>query len=146
MAPAEDSKKRRADGSAQGESRRKRHKKSKSNQSKNRSANDESHLDVEAGLNRAVADMDPLLLTDMMAQKSKRFGLDLSDVEMGDLRRSLNDTSQVFTEPRTLDNLPAFLETVAGREDELKKAPRQNGAPHTIVVAGAGLRAADIVR
>lgn len=46
---------------------------------------DESLLDTEAGVNQAIAAMDPQLLADYLAQKTSRFGSDLSPVELADL-------------------------------------------------------------
>lgn len=46
---------------------------------------DESLLDVEAGLNGAFARMDSQLLADYVAQKTSRFGKELSPVELSDL-------------------------------------------------------------
>lgn len=50
-----------------------------------------------------------------------------------------------------MDKLPAFLETFAPsrmkkKGAKLTDAPKEPGSPHTIVVAGAGLRAADLTR
>ncbi len=58
---------------------------------------------------------------------------------------AITDTSS-YPKDRTLANLPDFLETVAAAGDDLATAPAQNGTPHTVIVAGAGLRAADLVR
>lgn len=38
------------------------------------------------------------------------------------------------------------MEFFTDKPESLTKAPKKNGAPHTLVVAGAGLRAADLVR
>jgi len=46
---------------------------------------DDADLDVEAGLNRAFARMDGQLLADHLAQKTRRFGTELSSVELNDL-------------------------------------------------------------
>jgi len=46
---------------------------------------DDADLDVEAGLNRAFARMDGQLLADHLAQKTRRFGTELSPVELNDL-------------------------------------------------------------
>lgn len=46
---------------------------------------DEADLDVETGLNRAYERMDSQLLADHIAQKTTRFGTDLSSVELSDL-------------------------------------------------------------
>jgi protein CMS1 len=45
-----------------------------------------------------------------------------------------------------LENLPEFLEEFSDNAKELGEAPETKGSPHTIVVAGAGLRAAELVR
>ena len=57
----------------------------------------------------------------------------------------------VFAPERILTKLPAFLEQFAaarGQESSLKlsDSPKEKGSPHTLVVAGAGLRAANITR
>jgi protein CMS1 len=54
--------------------------------------------------------------------------------------------STSWQKPRSLENLPAFLEAFAGEKEKLDDASKKCGAPHTIIVAGAGLRAADLVR
>lgn len=46
---------------------------------------DEAEMDVEAGLNKAFERMDGQLLADHLAQKTSRFGTDLSSVELADL-------------------------------------------------------------
>lgn len=57
----------------------------------------------------------------------------------------IKDTAS-YAKPRQTDNLPDFLETFSTDPKKLWEAPKKKGAPHTIIVAGAGLRAADIVR
>lgn len=57
----------------------------------------------------------------------------------------IKDTTS-WTEQRITDKLPEFLEEVSGSPKSLGKAPKDVGAPHTIIVTGAGLRAANIVR
>ena len=109
---------------------------------------DESLMDLEAGVNKAFTLMDSQLLSDYVTQKTTRFGTDLSPVELSDLYISANaikDTTS-WQKVRTLANLPDFLETFAKDPKELGEAPPKKGAPHTIIVTGAGLRAADIVR
>ncbi|OHW97842.1 DEAD-like helicases superfamily protein [Colletotrichum incanum] len=109
---------------------------------------DETLLNGELGINESFAVMDNQLLADYTAQKIARFGTDLSPVELSDLSISANsikDTTS-WTEPRALDKLPEFLEKFAEKPERLSTAPEKKGAPHTIIVAGAGLRAADIVR
>lgn len=133
---------------------------------------DQGDLDVEAGLNRAFERMDGQLVADHIAQKTRRFGTDLSPVELSDLYISgecdkyrrisasvggLTDNAIIITanwirdstsweKPRSLDNLPGFLESFSGEGEKLDEAPKKLGSPHTIIVAGAGLRAADLVR
>ncbi|KAF4449547.1 Protein cms1 [Fusarium austroafricanum] len=123
----------------------------KPKKSKKRKANapDDELLDTELGLNTLFTKMDNQLLADYLAQKLGRFGKDeLSTVEISDMSISANaiqDTTS-WQEPRTLDKFPDFLETVSENPEGLKKAPKKKGAPHTLIVAGAGLRAADVVR
>ncbi|KAH8199757.1 hypothetical protein TruAng_006102 [Truncatella angustata] len=109
---------------------------------------DDSLLDTELGVNTGIALMDSQLLADHLAQRTTRFGTDLSSVELADLYippGSIQDTTS-WQEPRTLAKLPEFLEKQVKDPKDLVKAPKQKGAPHTIIVAGAGLRAADVVR
>ncbi|KDN67754.1 hypothetical protein CSUB01_07663 [Colletotrichum sublineola] len=109
---------------------------------------DETLLNGELGINEAFAVMDNQLLADYTAQKIARFGTDLSPVELSDLSISANsikDTTS-WTEPRSLEKLPEFLEKFSDKPERLGTAPEKKGTPHTIIVAGAGLRAADIVR
>ncbi|KAG7291680.1 csm1-like protein [Staphylotrichum longicolle] len=109
---------------------------------------DEDDLDMEAGLNRAFERMDGQLLADHIAQKTRRFGTDLSPVELSDLYISANNIrdSTSWNKPRSTENLPDFLEAFKGDAEKLDQAPKKCGSPHTIIVAGAGLRAADLVR
>ncbi|ETS84265.1 hypothetical protein PFICI_02290 [Pestalotiopsis fici W106-1] len=109
---------------------------------------DDSLLDTELGVNTGIAFMDSQLMADHLAQRTTKFGTDLSAVELADLYispASIQDTTS-WQEPRTLAKLPDFLEKFTKDPKDLTKAPKQKGAPHTLIVAGAGLRAADIVR
>ncbi|KAM7187129.1 U3-containing 90S pre-ribosomal complex subunit domain containing protein [Naviculisporaceae sp. PSN 640] len=109
---------------------------------------DEGDLDAEAGLNLAFARMDGQLLADHIAQKTTRFGTDLSTVELSDLyisANSIKDTSS-WDKPRSTENLPEFMEAFAEDPKKLEGAPKAKGSPHTIIVTGAGLRAANLVR
>lgn len=143
----------------------------KKKKKKTKVSQDDEALDMELGLNTLFNRMDNQLLADHLAQKLSRFGGDLSSVELSDLTvsgtyadlndmrsspseqstltsckaNSIQDTTS-WQETRTLDNLPGFLEKFSDGEDSLKKAPKKKGSPHTLIVAGAGLRAADIVR
>lgn len=57
--------------------------------------------------------------------------------------RTIQDSSS-WTEPRTLDRLPAFLNKQC---EGLKATPKKSvGAPHTIVITASGIRAADVCR
>ncbi|KAH9994738.1 U3-containing 90S pre-ribosomal complex subunit-domain containing protein [Xylariaceae sp. FL0662B] len=108
---------------------------------------DDLNLDLDAGLNTKIASLDNLLLSDHLAKQIRRFGTDLDPLELSRLDISPNaikDTSS-FLKPRKLDNLSEFLETFV-EPKRLGEAPKQNGTPHTIIVTGAGLRAADVVR
>ncbi|TKA71122.1 hypothetical protein B0A49_03121 [Cryomyces minteri] len=112
---------------------------------------DDDELDTTAGVNTAVAHMDSRLLADHVAQRTKRFEPELSLVELEDRyipERAILDTSS-WKRQRDLENLPDFLEHSAGskkKASKLNKAAEEKGSPHTIVVAGAGLRAADVTR
>jgi len=109
---------------------------------------DEALFDMEAGVNKAIALMDSQLLADHIAQKTTRFNSDKTAIELADLYispNSIKDTTS-WTEMRNLEKLPDFLEQFAAEPERLSEAPKAKGSPHTIVVTGAGLRAADIVR
>ncbi|KAI2472309.1 U3-containing 90S pre-ribosomal complex subunit-domain containing protein [Annulohypoxylon bovei var. microspora] len=108
---------------------------------------DEEYLDLDAGVNKKIALVDSLLLADHLAKKIRRFGTDLKPVELSQLDISpsyITDTTS-FQELRTLENLPNFLEKFVDPK-KLGSAPKENGSPHTLIVTGAGLRAADLVR
>lgn len=126
---------------------------------------DEEYLDLDAGVNKKIALVDNLLLADHLAKKIRRFGTELKHVELSqlDISRMFSSFNRVWTymlirslanyitdttsfqEIRTLENLPNFLEKFADPK-KLGEAPKQNGSPHTLIVTGAGLRAADLVR
>ncbi|KJR89745.1 protein CMS1 [Sporothrix schenckii 1099-18] len=120
----------------------------------------EADLDYDLALNRSFARMDGDLAAAYLARQTKRYGSDLSEVELADLsvpRTAFVDAS-AYDKDRTLDNLADFLEAMApitetgkpgskGKGKQiLHTAPDAKGAPHTIVVTGAGQRAADLVR
>ncbi|KAF7557051.1 hypothetical protein G7046_g6138 [Stylonectria norvegica] len=109
---------------------------------------DDDSLDVELGLNTLFARMDNQLLADHIAQRLARFGTELSPVEISDLTLSagsIQDTTS-WKETRTLEKLPDFLEKVAESPESLARSSKKKGSPHTLIVTGAGLRAANIVR
>ncbi|KAL6917579.1 hypothetical protein ACHAPO_000610 [Fusarium lateritium] len=111
-------------------------------------APDDELLDTELGLNTLFTKMDNQLLADHLVQKLTRFGGDLSAVEISDMTVSANAIQDTTTwqEPRTLEKFPNFLESVTENPELLYKSAKKKGSPHTLIVAGAGLRAADIVR
>jgi len=130
-------------------------------------ATEEDELDLEAGTNNAFSHMDNHLLADYVAQRTRRYESDLSSIELEDryipgkyctvhpkirgrlsnitLAKVIEDTT-AWEQPRTLDNLPSFLEKFAGNSTKLWSASKKNGSPHTIIVTAAGLRAAEIAR
>lgn len=59
------------------------------------------------------------------------------------IARTIYDSTS-YTEPRKLDNLPAFLKKQFGALKPTSNKPP--GAPHTIVVTASGIRAADVCR
>lgn len=120
----------------------------------------EADLDYDLALNRSFARMDAALSAAYLARQTKRYGADLSEVELADLSvptAAFVDSSS-YEKDRTLENLADFLEDMApitetgkpgskGKGKQiLHTAPEAKGAPHTIVVTGAGQRAADLVR
>ena len=132
------------------EAEKKEKKKQQRKSRKEKNAVDESDLDYALGLNRAIGRMDPAAAAAYLARQTKRYGSDLSEVELADLgidAAAFQDTSAAYDKDRTLDNLSDFLETVvAGGTQTMQASSKTNGAPHTIVVTGAGMRAADLVR
>jgi len=64
---------------------------------------------------------------------------------MANPANSIGDTTS-WDKPRTLDNIPGFLEKFAGNSTKLWSASKKNGTPHTIIVTAAGLRAAETAR
>ncbi|KAF4583092.1 DNA/RNA helicase, DEAD/DEAH box type [Ophiocordyceps camponoti-floridani] len=120
----------------------------KKKKSKTKSEQDDDGIDTVLGINTLFSRMDNQLLADYLAQLTARFGGDLSTVELNDLAipaSCIRDTTS-WQKDRTLQHLPAFLEAFAETPGSLKKAPKAKGSPHTLIVAGAGMRAADIVR
>lgn len=153
--PTKTSKRKRAaddeDGAAAKKAARKAKRKSKKPQDI-----DDSTLDAEKGINTSIGQMDSGLLADYIAQRTRRFQPDLSLVEAEDWRlpeASIADSSR-FEKDRITDNLPDFLEEFAVKKsgkkgskgDGVSWAPKEKGSPHTLVVTGAGLRAADLTR
>ncbi|KAI7298531.1 hypothetical protein KC315_g18014, partial [Hortaea werneckii] len=116
---------------------------------------DDDALDTEQRVNHAIAHMDSQLMADHVAQRTKRFQPNLSLVEAEDAHipaSAIRDASG-WDQGRTTDKLPDFLEKYSGprrkkskKGQKLSDAPEAKGSPHTLVVAGAGLRAAELVR
>jgi len=109
---------------------------------------DEDDLDTEAGVNKMFSRMDNQLLADYMAQQTRKHESDLSAIELEDKYLSasaIRDTTS-WDKPRTIENLPAFLERFSTNPTKLWQASKKNGAPHTIIVTGAGIRAAELAR
>ena len=136
----------------------------KRTKSKKVKAVEDGELEIDAGINIVFSHMDSQLLADYVAQRIRRYEGDLSSVElddkyipgmcchyMGRIRltmftaTAIQDTTP-WNMPRSLENLPSFLEKFSGNATKLRSASKKNGTPHTIIVAAAGLRAADITR
>ncbi|KAH6671719.1 U3-containing 90S pre-ribosomal complex subunit-domain containing protein [Halenospora varia] len=116
--------------------------------SKKVKAIEEDELDLDVGINNAFSHMDSQLLADYVGQRTKKYESDLSSIELEDKyipASAIQDTTS-WDKPRTLDNLPGFLEKFAGNSTKLWSASKKNGAPHTVIVTAAGLRAAEIAR
>ncbi|OXV09662.1 hypothetical protein Egran_02580 [Elaphomyces granulatus] len=91
--------------------------------------------------------MDGRLLADHFMQRARKLNKELTAVELNDLHipeQAFRDTTSF--QLRTLDNLPAFLRAYSpNKGNGLLKASEAKGTPHTLVVASAGLRAADLL-
>ncbi len=71
-----------------------------------------------------------------------------ADISMSKSETAWCDTTG-WDQPRDLDHLPEFLEHFARSsegQNGLAWAAETKGAPHTILITGAGLRAADLSR
>ncbi|RAL10557.1 uncharacterized protein BO97DRAFT_406812 [Aspergillus homomorphus CBS 101889] len=105
--------------------------------------------EVKGSIDEAIGKMDGRLLADHFAQKVRRHNKEITAVELSDLSvpdSAFLDTSS-FDSPRNLENLPAFLKAFSPEKGSgLAKSSEEKGTPHTLVIAGAGLRAADVVR
>ncbi|KAL5606703.1 hypothetical protein BROUX41_003099 [Berkeleyomyces rouxiae] len=115
----------------------------------NKSREEENDLlDMDLKVNQLFKNADSQLIADYYLRQLTRFGADLSPIELADLIISANaikDTSS-WTKDRVTESLPEFLESFTENPRELLKAAKAKGTPHTIVVSGAGLRSADIIR
>ena len=116
------------------------------NKQKRRKITEEDNYDDELGINLSVGEMSSQLLVDYLAQRSKRFEPKLTMKETADQyipQEAVVDTTS-FRRPRATKNLGFFLKEFAG--EGLSFAPKDNGSPHTLVIAGAALRATDLTR
>ncbi|CAG8936178.1 unnamed protein product [Penicillium salamii] len=124
-------------------------KKQKKNKNKKKQADqDGENSSRKDGIDESIGKMDGRLLGDHFAQKAKRHEKELSAVELSDLSvpdSAFLDTSS-FTSTRKLEQLPEFLKSFSPKGADLSKASEKNGTPHTLVISGAALRAADVVR
>ncbi|CAG7958509.1 unnamed protein product [Penicillium salamii] len=124
-------------------------KKQKKNKNKKKQADqDGENSSRKDGIDESIGKMDGRLLGDHFAQKAKRHEKELSAVELSDLSvpdSAFLDTSS-FTSTRKLEQLPEFLKSFSPKGADLSKASQKNGTPHTLVISGAALRAADVVR
>ncbi|KAL8705916.1 MAG: hypothetical protein Q9201_000971 [Fulgogasparrea decipioides] len=108
-------------------------------------------VESATGINGAIGKMDNRLIADYVLQRTKQFGDHLSPVELEDMHipeSAIIDTSG-FDQERLIQGLPSFLEQFAqhdGRSGSLSLAARTPGAPHTLMLTAAGLRAADLIR
>ncbi|GAB7359669.1 hypothetical protein MBLNU230_g6848t1 [Neophaeotheca triangularis] len=115
---------------------------------------DDEALDVEAGVNHAIAHMDSKLMADHVAQRTRRHLPDLSMVEIEDLyipEKAIINTSR-YEKSRATQDLADFVQKFAGPrrkkkgEQKLIHAAEEKGHPHTLVIAPSGIRAADLTR
>ncbi|KAF2838998.1 hypothetical protein M501DRAFT_1003532 [Patellaria atrata CBS 101060] len=93
-----------------------------------------------------IALMDGKLISEHLVHQTKRFNPDLTPVELEDRyisERAIMDTSR-WEKTRDLKSLPIFMEYLLGKD--LKSVSKSTGTPHTLIVASAGLRAADLTR
>jgi len=116
------------------------------NNQKRRKITEEDNYDDELGINLSVGEMSSQLLVDYLAQRSKKFKPKLTMAEMADQyipQEAIIDTSS-WARQRATKNLQFFLKEFAGKG--LSYAPEDKGSPHTLVIAGAALRATDLTR
>ena len=82
-------------------------------------------------------------------QKAKAHNKDLTAVELSDMSvpvQAFKDTTS-FEQERKLAQLPDYLKAYSPEKGaRLGSASEEKGSPHTLVIASAGLRAADLVR
>ncbi|EED13915.1 conserved hypothetical protein [Talaromyces stipitatus ATCC 10500] len=103
----------------------------------------------EEAIDESISKMNEQILADHFMQKAKAHNKDLTAVELNDMSvpvHAFQDTSS-FEQERKLTQLPDFLKTYSPEKGaRLGSASEEKGSPHTLVIAPAGLRAADLVR
>ncbi|KAN0072161.1 U3-containing 90S pre-ribosomal complex subunit domain containing protein [Elaphomyces granulatus] len=125
---------------------------SKKRREKDRDRDDSSEKaedqEQKGDTDESISKMDGRLLADHFMQRARKLNKELTAVELNDLHipeQAFRDTTSFRL--RTLDNLPDFLRAYSpNKGNDLSKASEVKGTPHTLVVASAGLRAADLVR
>lgn len=105
--------------------------------------------DREEATDESISKMNEQILADHFLQKAKAHNKDLTAVELSDMSvpvQAFQDTTS-FEQVRKLAQLPDFLKVYSPEKGaRLGSASEDKGSPHTLVIASAGLRAADLVR
>lgn len=105
--------------------------------------------DREEAVDESISKMNEQLLADYFMQKAKAHNKDLTAVELSDMSvpvQAFKDTTS-FEQVRKLAQLPDYLKAYSPEKGaRLGSASEEKGSPHTLVIASAGLRAADLVR
>lgn len=105
--------------------------------------------DREEAVDESISKMNEQILADHFMQKAKAHNKDLTAVELSDMSvpvQAFKDTTS-FEQVRKLAQLPDYLKAYSPEKGaRLGRASEEKGSPHTLVIAPAGLRAADLVR
>lgn len=105
--------------------------------------------DRDESVDESISKMNEQILADHFLQKAKVHNKDLTAVELSDMSvpvQAFQDTTS-FEQVRKLAQLPDFLKAHSPEKGaRLGSASEEKGSPHTLVIAPAGLRAADLVR
>ncbi|KUL83936.1 hypothetical protein ZTR_06834 [Talaromyces verruculosus] len=105
--------------------------------------------DREEAVDESISKMNEQILADYFLQKAKAHNKDLTAVELSDMSvpvQAFKDTTS-FEQVRKLAQLPDYLKAYSPEKGaRLGSASEEKGSPHTLVIASAGLRAADLVR
>ncbi|KAF2805393.1 uncharacterized protein BDZ99DRAFT_467003 [Mytilinidion resinicola] len=138
------SKKRKREAEAEAEAKKK--KKAKQRKKKKPKNILDEDLNEQLGVNVAFARMDAQLLADYINQRTAHYWKDMSSVELEDRFipvRAIQDTSE-WEWPRNLEHLAKFLKKSCGKLKPVSTSSK--GSPHTLIVAGSGIRAANLAR